>query len=29
VGQLLPFGFPEEIAASIFSGLKRSKDRLG
>jgi serine/threonine-protein kinase HipA len=29
VGQLLPFGFPEEIAASIFYGLQGSKDRLG
>jgi serine/threonine-protein kinase HipA len=28
VSQLLPFGFPEEIAASIFAGLKEARDRL-
>lgn len=29
VNQLLPPGFPEEIAASIFSGLQAARERLG
>lgn len=29
VGMVLPPGFPEEMAASIFSGMQRVRDRLG